>query len=190
MVRPPIARCVICRKMWSSLLTQNMSYLPKDRLGKSPPFTNTGRNAFEPFLINDWANTRLNDVSGHYSVHERFPTFLVLRGNGIFLRMTEEPISYLHETEKHCNTRLRLEIESTWCHSLRWHWGANWPTLLWSSSNGLRRSVRLDAVYKDSRVFCNYVRAISYWACWSLLMIINASDYKLVVQCGRLKTCY
>jgi len=62
-VRTILAQCVTCRRLRGSLLTQQMSDLPPDRLEESPPFTNTGMDVFGPFYITEGRTTRRTSSS-------------------------------------------------------------------------------------------------------------------------------
>ena len=62
-IRKVIAQCVTCSRLRGSLLTQQMSDLPPDRLEESPPFTNTGLDVFGPFYVSDGRNTRRTSAS-------------------------------------------------------------------------------------------------------------------------------
>lgn len=48
-----ISKCVTCRKLRGTKLTQKMSDLPEERLTPAAPFTYTGMDVFGPWYIKD-----------------------------------------------------------------------------------------------------------------------------------------
>ena len=59
-VKSVISKCVTCRKLRGSTLTQKMADLPIDRLYECPPFTFTGLDVFGPFYVSEGQRTRRN----------------------------------------------------------------------------------------------------------------------------------
>ena len=52
LVRKVLRKCVVCRKLMSSPVTQKMADLPEERmLSDQPPFTNSGVDLFGPFHV-------------------------------------------------------------------------------------------------------------------------------------------
>ena len=62
-LRKFISQCVTCRRLRGPLQTQIMADLPADRLEQCPPFTNTGIDAFGPYLVYDGVNTRRTNAT-------------------------------------------------------------------------------------------------------------------------------
>ena len=57
-IKDEIAKCVLCRRLRGTFVSQQMSDLPADRLQETPPFTNCGLDALGPFYVTDGYTTR------------------------------------------------------------------------------------------------------------------------------------
>lgn len=58
LIQDLLAQRFVCQRLRGRLYVQKMSNLPPDRLEMSPPFTNTGLDAFGPFFIHEGKGTR------------------------------------------------------------------------------------------------------------------------------------